>query len=171
MRTAGPATGSPLLGIYLNDHLAGATGGTELLRRIARAHRGRAAGPRLVAIAREVGEDRSALRSVMARLGVHEQRMRVALGWLGEKAARAKTNGRLLTRSPLSDVLELEAARMGVEGKTSLWRTLRTLADSDDRLDAPQLDRLLDRANRQAAELETVRVQAAREALGGRRGR
>jgi hypothetical protein len=29
-------SGHDLLGIYLNDHLAGATGGTELARRVAR---------------------------------------------------------------------------------------------------------------------------------------
>ena len=29
-----------LLGVYLNDHLAGATAGSELAKRMARSHRG-----------------------------------------------------------------------------------------------------------------------------------
>ncbi len=33
-----------LLGIYLNDHLEGATGGSELARRVAASHRGPGAG-------------------------------------------------------------------------------------------------------------------------------
>jgi hypothetical protein len=32
-------SGHDLLGIYLNDHLAGATGGPELARRVARSQR------------------------------------------------------------------------------------------------------------------------------------
>jgi hypothetical protein len=36
-------SGHDLLGIYLNDHLAGATGGLELARRVAGSHRGPAA--------------------------------------------------------------------------------------------------------------------------------
>jgi hypothetical protein len=36
-----------LVGIYLNDHLAGATGGLELARRAAASHRGSDPNPRL----------------------------------------------------------------------------------------------------------------------------
>lgn len=161
---------SPLspLGIYLNDHLAGATGGVELLRRMARTHSDRANGPRLAELAREVSEDRRSLRAIMARLGVPERRLRMALGRLGEKAARVKTNGHLMTRSPLSDVLELEAIRLGVEGKASLWRTLLTLTDGEERLDQAEIDGLLRRANGQAETLERLRTRSAADALATR---
>jgi len=38
------SSGHDLLGIYLNDHLAGATGGAELARRVAGSMRGHEAG-------------------------------------------------------------------------------------------------------------------------------
>src|SRR5437660_983467 len=58
--TAGRA-GHGLLGIYLNDHLAGATGGVELARRSAAAHQGGEAGAALGRLASDVAMDRAAL--------------------------------------------------------------------------------------------------------------
>ncbi|MDK9499585.1 hypothetical protein QEZ40_005010 [Streptomyces katrae] len=146
-----------LLGVYLNDHLAGANAGTELLRRAARTHRGTALGPPLAALAEEVAEDLESLRAVMAGLGVPESRGRAALGRLAEKAGRLKLNGRLFTRSPLSDVLELEAMRLGVEGKACMWRALQALADRGARVDGARMHELLRRAERQIGILETLR--------------
>jgi hypothetical protein len=156
-----------LLGIYLNDHLAGAAGGTELARRAARSQRGSSGDRDLDRLAREVAEDLGSLRDIMRGLGVPARRYMVVAGWLGEKAGRLKTNGRLVRRSPLSSLLELEAMRLGVEGKASGWRTLRELADSDERLDADRLDTLLERAREQATMLEDLRVRRATEVLPG----
>ncbi|WP_234435776.1 hypothetical protein [Streptomyces sp. NRRL F-2747] len=150
------------MAIYLNDHLAGAGSGVSLIRRMARAHRNRHAAEPLAELAAEIAEDRDSLREFMTALDVTERWPRVAVGRLAEKAARLKFNGRLVRRSPLSDVLELEAMRLGVEGKASLWRSLRALAVTDSRLDPSAVDRLLDRAVRQEAVLEGLRVQAAR---------
>ncbi|MGR6998980.1 hypothetical protein ACU686_13920 [Yinghuangia aomiensis] len=63
-------------------------------------------------------------------------------------------------------MLELEAMRMGVEGKASCWRTLRMLADNDDRLRADELDSLIDRAEDQSGFLERLRVRMAAGAFG-----
>ncbi|CAM5612260.1 hypothetical protein SDIAM26S_01664 [Streptomyces diastaticus subsp. diastaticus] len=149
------------LAIYLNDHLAGAAGGVELLRRAARAGRDESAARQLRRLADEVAEDRASLMRVMRDLGVAPSRSRLLLGRLGEKAGRLKTNGHLLSRSPLSNVLELEAMRLGVEGKACCWRTLRILACTDRRLDPEALDRLLRRAEEQTARLEELREEAA----------
>jgi hypothetical protein len=70
-------------------------------------------------------------------------------------------NGRLLGRSPLSNLEELEMLRLGVEGKAAGWRTLRALADTDSRLHRDTLDELMARAREQAGLLEELRVQAA----------
>ena len=172
MAKAGATTGTrrsepELLGIYLNDHLAGATGGAELARRVAGSHAGEQAGA-LRRFAAEVAQDRAALLEVMAALGVPVRGYKVWAGWIGEKAARLKLNGRLLTRSPLSSLEELEMMRLGVEGKAAGWRTLRTLAETDTRLDPGRLDELISRARRQADLLEELRVQrrAARSSAG-----
>lgn len=165
------ASHSPdLLGIYLNDHLAGATGGTELARRIASSHRSTPAGTVLGQLARDIDQDRGALISIMKTLGVPVRRYKAGLGWVGEKIGRLKLNGHLSTRSPLSSLEELELMRLGAEGKAAGWRTLRALADSDHRVDAGQLDELLGRARSQVEILENLRVKVASEVISREQG-
>jgi hypothetical protein len=152
-----------LLGIYLNDHLAGAVAGTDLAKRLAAAEGGEVL-PRL---AREIDEDRESLLELMAALDVPVRHYKTWAAWAAEKVARLKLNGHLLSRSPLSRVVELEAMRLGVEGKAAGWRTLRTRAGTDPRLDAARLDALIDRARRQIDELEQLRVTAAATVFNG----
>lgn len=160
------SSGPDLLGIYLNDHLAGATGGLELFRRAARAQRGTETGDVLEQYTAEVAEDRAALLEMMRDLGVPVRQYKVYGAWVAEKVGRLKLNGRFRERSPLSSLVELEALWLGVEGKASGWRTLRIVAERDGRLDALRLDGLLDRARRQADTLEELRVRTAQELFG-----
>jgi hypothetical protein len=153
------------LGIYLNDHLAGATVGLELARRVAGARQAPATGPELQRFAEEVAADRAALLRIMGTLGVPVRSYKIWAAWAGEKAGRLKPNGHLTTRSPLSNLEELEMLRLGVEGKAAGWRTLRVLADRDGRLDAADLDELISRARRQADFLEEARVRAAQQVI------
>lgn len=155
-----------LLGVYLNDHLAGSTFGMELAARIAKAHRDMEGGEALERFAAEVAEDRASLIEIMAALDVPVRQYKVLLGWVAEKTGRFKPNGRLLERSPVSSLEEFEMMRLGVEGKGACWRTLQALADRDDRLDRARLDELLARAQRQAEMLEGFRVRAAVELVG-----
>lgn len=157
--------GYRVLGIYLNDHLAGATAGTELAHRVARTHRAHGPDGQLKRLAVEIAQDRAALIGMMKALGVPVRSYKVFAAWAGEKAGRVKFNGRLLARSPLSDLEELELLRLGVEGKAAGWRTLRALADADMRLDPEQLDELMSRARRQADQLEELRVRAAEQVI------
>ncbi len=154
--------GYRVLGIYLNDHLAGATAGTELAHRMARTHRAHGQASQLKRLAAEVAQDRGALIGMMKALDIPIRAYKVCAAWVGEKAGRVKFNGRLLARSPLSDLEELELLRLGVEGKAAGWRTLRTLAS---RLDPGHLDELMSRARRQADLLEELRVRAAEQVI------
>ena len=156
-RQAGPG----LLGIYLNDHLAGATAGTGLAHRMAVAAQQPTTGGTLRRLAVEISADREALLEFMAALGVPVRAYKLWAAWAGEKAERLKPNGRLLSRSPLSSLEELEILRLGVEGKAAGWRTLRVLADRDSRLDPARLDDLIARARRQADQIEELRDTAA----------
>ncbi|MFF4818904.1 hypothetical protein ACFY2K_30490 [Kitasatospora sp. NPDC001309] len=140
------------LHVYLNDHLTGAFGGAALADRMARTHPSRRADD-LRRLARDIEQDRDALVRIMTRLGVPVRRYRTWLGLAGERLGRLKPNGTVLQRSPLSDLIELEALRTGVEGKAALWRALRAIADSDERLDRVELDRLAERAAEQARTL------------------
>lgn len=154
------------LAIYLNDHLLGATGGTELARRIAKQHAMSPAGAALVRLADDIAQDRRALLRIMRDLGVPVRRYKMGAGWLLEKAGRAKTNGFLVRRAPLSSVLELEALRVGVEGKRLMWQALRTLSGPPSAvLDDEQLTGLLRRAHEQSETLEELQLTAAKGVL------
>lgn len=160
----GDNSGSPsrtdLLAIYLNDHLAGATAGLDLARRLADAHQAGAEGEQLRSLANEVANDRAALIAIMERLGVSVDPIKALLGRIGEKLSRLKLNGYVFSRSPLSTVVELEAMLLGVRGKAAGWRTLRALAEHDERLDSAELDRLITRADDQISGLEGLRTAA-----------
>ncbi|SDL95996.1 Carbon monoxide dehydrogenase subunit G [Lentzea albidocapillata subsp. violacea] len=144
-----------LLGIYLNDHLTGAMAGTELARRISRTH------PELRVLADDIEADRKELLDFMRQAGVEPRPHREALGWLTEKAGRLKFNGRVLGRSPLSDVLELETLRVGIEGKAALWRTLLKLNSFDE----TRLERLARRAESQAELVDQYRLHLTPQAF------
>jgi hypothetical protein len=152
--------GAKLLSIYLNDHYLGANGGVALARRIAKTHRETGFGPELAQLADDIDDDRATLVSFMKQLGVRAQQWRAPAGAAAEKIARLKLNGHVLSRSPLSSIIELEALLTGVEGKRRLWRTLRHLAEDDQRLDAAELDALIDRSLNQTELLEGVRTWA-----------
>jgi len=152
-------TDNELLGIYLNDHLAGAALGVDRVRKLTRAESERdpALADALRPIADEIAEDRAGLLDIMRGLDVPVRRHKIAAGHLAERAGRLKANGRIVRRSPLAPMLELELLRLGVEGKVAGWRTLRRLADADHRLDPGRLDNLLERAQRQRDTLERLR--------------
>jgi len=157
-----------MLGIYLNDHLAGATAGTELAHRMARPLGEGQDGGTLRRLAAEIAQDRAALLDIMAALDIKVRRHKVGAAWIGEKTGRLKFNGCLFARSPLSNLEELEIMRLGVEGKAAGWRTLRTVAETNARLDPARLDELISRARRQADLLEDLRVGAAGQVLRAR---
>jgi hypothetical protein len=85
--------------------------------------------------------------------------MRVA-----ELVGRLKLNGRIIKRSPLSSVVELETLVVGVRGKEALWTALQQAAI---RLENIDLEALVESAREQGAELETLRLSAVANAFGG----
>jgi len=155
-----------LVSIYLNDHLAGSTAGLELFRRAARANADTEIGAELARLTAEIEEDRAALIAMMAALGVPRRRYKTTLAWLGEKLGRLKLNGRIVSRSPLSPLIEVEALRLGVEGKALGWRVLRTMAYDDARLDAGRLEGLIARAREQIDVLDSLHQRAAERVTG-----
>ncbi|MFI2645434.1 hypothetical protein [Streptomyces sp. NPDC018610] len=162
---AGPS-GHTLLGIYLNDHLAGATVGTERSRHLAATCRGSEVGDAIAPVAAEIAEDRMALLQIMRGLDVPVRRYKVYAGRLGERAGRLKSNGALVRRSPLSTLEELELLQLGVQGKACAWEVLRGLAGHDGRLDATRLDDLLERARGQLRTIGDLRLRQAERTFG-----
>ena len=154
---------SSMLATYLNDHLAGATAGVELARRARGQNEGTPLGRFLEGLTAEIEEDRETLLAVMGSLDVGRDRIKVAAGWVGEKAGRLKPNNKLFGYSPLSRLIELEGLALGVEGKRSLWQVLRDL--NDPRLAQFDFEALLERARTQRDALQKRRLAAALDAF------
>jgi hypothetical protein len=154
-----------LLAIYLNDHLAGATAGRELARRAASSNRDSAYGPFLEHLATQIEEDRQSLIALMGALEVDVDHLKLIGGWAAEKLGRLKRNGRWLSYSPLSRLIELEGLELGVRGKLALWTALEQIEKDESRLQAGELKKLVSRAKAQLAELEQHRSRAVREGL------
>ena len=149
------------LAIYLQDHYAGSAAGIELFRRASGQQTDPVIRTALTAMAEEVDNDRVALQRFLEAVGAKPDPVKNASAWLGEKLGRLKPNGELLHRSPLSDVVELEALRLAVEGKAAGWRVLRKLSEDEDRFDTGELDKLLSSVDRQIEKLEELRLAAA----------
>src|SRR5690554_3533687 len=82
------------LGLYLADHLTGATAGAERIERMAAAYAETELGPRLEEIAVEIREEREFLVELMASLELTRRRSREAAAWVSERASRVATSTR-----------------------------------------------------------------------------
>ena len=159
--TGGRAAVQKRLRIYLNDHLVGAAACVQLALRTAGALRGTPLGRDVDAIAAQISDDYAALVEIMRSVEVAPRRSFVLLGRVGERLGRLKLNGRLLHRSQLSTLVELETLRLGVLGKLQGWRSLSVAAERDPRLDSERLRGLEEAAMRQADALAGMCATAA----------
>jgi hypothetical protein len=143
------------LHIYLNDHLAGATSGVELARRMRESNSGEEAfAAPLTRICGEIEADRETLEAIIDRFGISRGRIKPLGAWLGEKIARLEPNGRLRGYSPLSRVLELEGLAMGITGKKGLWESLRDRGDTE--VPGVDYEQLVTRAEEQRSAVEDL---------------
>jgi hypothetical protein len=156
-----------LLAIYLNDHIASAAGGIELVSRMIGAHKGSSREDGLRQLLDELRQEKSDLTATARALGFPVRQYKQAAVWVAEKASRLKLNGHLLSRSPLSTLVEFEFLASAVRGKRSGFETLRIAAEVDSRIDPVLLDALIDQANRQYRWLTDVRREVAAEVFGG----
>ena len=152
-----------LLATYLRDHSAAAAGGLDLFRRMARAQQARQWGPQLASLRDEVAEDRLGLEAILTELKVPPAPLLTQFVRLGERVARLKPNGSLVFRSPLSDVVELEAAVSAVRAKGCGWRAL---VAADVVVRSTDVPALIVRAESQLERLLAIHRSAAAAVLG-----
>jgi hypothetical protein len=153
------------LGIYLNDQLAAGMLWREVARRSQRNNSGTQLGEALARVAAGIAEDVDTFQRIMRHLEIRVNPVKIGLALAAERLGRLKLNGRLRTYSPLSRFVELDFLAMGIEGKKLLWTTLRDLAGLASRLPDIDFDDLVERAERQRADLEPFRMRAGTEAL------
>jgi uncharacterized membrane-anchored protein len=153
---------------YLNDHRAGASAGTALARRIWRSNRRTQWGSLLEQVADSIEQDLAVLDRVRAAADVSGGELKKTAALLAERAGRLKLNRHLLTYSPLSRVLELEALMSGIQGKQRLWVALRTAAPSHPEWSDFDFAALEQRATEQSETLRQVHEWAVTEMMGAR---
>lgn len=159
-----PTTDRRLLGIYLTDHLAGATGAVQRLEQMRSAYTDLPVHGEIADLAGRVAGERDRLAELIHELGLSPRRGELVLARAGEALGRLKLNGRVLSRSPLTPLLEVELLRSGVVGKLSLWQTLQ-VHGAELGLDAQELVGLHQRALDQLEVIERIHAVLARDAF------
>jgi hypothetical protein len=158
------------LDVYLNDHLAGAMLGTELAEQIQAQNDGTALGEVMESLAPEIEQDRQTLIELMQQLDSSKNPVKQATAWIAEKASRVKLSGISAGEPELGTFMALETLTLGVQGKASLWKALKQVADQHPPIASLNLDELIDRARTQYETLERERLAAAGRALAAKAG-
>ena len=153
-----------LLGLYLSDHLTGATAGVSRIKRMTEAYADTPVAADIARVSAEIDRERALLQNLIRDLGVRQRPHRQAAAWLAEHAGRLKLNGRVVRRSPMTMVLETELMRGAVLGKLGGWQTLEELAP-DLGLDPATFQKLADDARGQVDALGRVHDHASRNAF------
>ena len=153
-----------LLGLYLSDHLTGATAGAERVERMAASAVDTPVYAPLSELAEEIRLERAFLRQLIHDLGLRQRPYRQAVSWAGERLGRLKLNGRVTTRSPMTLVLESELLRGAVMGKLGVWQVLEEHAEELG-LDPRVFAELGARALAQAAVFDEVHAYARARAF------
>lgn len=156
-----------LLGIYLNDHLAGSVAGVELAKRTLGNNKGTEYEAFLTRLVEDIKEDQTTLERIIERSGIPRSPVKPGLAWATEKVGRLKLNGAITGYSPLSRLIELEGLELGIEGKLCLWRSLRHSRPPGAAVTDAELDELIARAQAQIEVVEEHRMKAAQVALRG----
>ena len=157
--------GDRAIDVYLNDHLAGATLGSDLAAQIRDRHEGTPLGDLMRSIAAEIEEDRQTLLDLMDRMDVSRNPVKRAAGWMGEKISRVKFSGLVSGEPDHGAFMALESLTLGVAGKMCLWRVLKVVASQYPQVASTDLDGLIARAEAQHTALEAERLAAGGHAL------
>ena len=150
------------LSTYVEDHLAGATAGLELLEALSAQHQGDPTGALARSLLPEVEDDRRTLEGIARALDAGSA-LKGAGAWIAEKVSRLKLHRE--AKGVLGTFEALEAMTLGVLGKRALWRALAVAAGSDARLVGFDFGALAAAAERQHALLEDERLRTATVAL------
>ena len=153
-----------LLQLYLSDHLTGATAGVERMNRMAQDYVDTPMFATLSALAVEIRTEQVFLKNLIQQLGLKQMHYRQAMADVAEKVGRLKGNGRAVSRSPMTMLLETELMRSAVIGKKGGWQTLIEHAGKM-KMDPAPFTELRDKVPGQLAALDEVHAYARSRAL------
>ena len=154
--------GHERLHTYLNDHLAGSVAAIELLEKVIEHHSEDRFGKIFSHWRNDIQADQETLRDLIRKLGAEESAIRKAGAWVAEKFSRIKIGD---VDDSASLLQALEALALGITGKRLLWRSLGTIAQNFAPLQGTDFGELEKRAQDQFEQVETLRLEMAREAF------
>ncbi|PZS00402.1 MAG: hypothetical protein DLM67_01400 [Candidatus Nephthysia bennettiae] len=117
----------------------------------------------------EIEEDQETLAGLLRQLGVEQSSVKLAAGSMLEKLTRVVFDTGVEGSTALNRLLELEMLSIGIDGKLALWRTLKEIGSNGPPLPHLDVDRLIQRAQKQLESLEQHRLEAAIEAFAAER--
>lgn len=153
---------------YLTDHWAAAGGGVALVRRIADQNRNTQWATELDDLVLQISADEQALQAIRTSLGFDvdtlSAKVRRSAVLIAERLSRLKLNGRLVSYSPLSRVLEAEGLISGITAKQRLWLALKDSVATE--IPDVDFDGLVVRAESQLVTMRAFHQWAVTRAFG-----
>ena len=146
-----------MLHTYMQDHHAGAAAGLEAFRRVAENHNDPEIRRAVSRIGDETEQDLRDLEELMTMVGTSPSKLKDLPAMAAEKLGRLKPNQRVVERSPLTDLVELEGLTIAVRGKELGFKALLDI--SDPRMPREMLEKLVGRAEEHGRELERLRLR------------
>ncbi len=135
----------------------------ELFRQLKSANAGTSHGEVFADLLQEIEQDQIALRDLLKELDFRVSPIRKAAAWFAEKFVL-----KLLAENPgdkLVRLEQMEALALGIQGKRALWLALNAVAAQAPLFESVDLMRLVQRAKEQHECVESIRLDAARDAF------
>lgn len=107
------------------------------------------------------------MTGIAGRIGAPESSIKETGAWFSEKISRLKLSDR--RAAGIGTFQALEFMLLGIHGKLALWRALAVLAPTDPRLADFDFANLAQKAMKQEAAVDSLRLQIAPAALAGGR--
>jgi hypothetical protein len=153
---------------YLDTHLLGATNGVRLFEAASRSWEGTESGAVLAGLARDISEERDALRTLITALGHRPGRAKMAVAHGSAVVSRVNPVNLFRRRSGEGAQLEFEALQSLLRGKEALWDTLLFVSGTaagqrEPALNPTELERLLEAAREQQKTVARVMRETAVE--------
>ena len=145
--------------VYLQDHLAGAVFGVELVEALEHDHSTDLLGRQATAWKIAIKADQATLREMVDQFGATPATVKEVISWIAEKAMTLKL--RRQRHGDLGTLEILEALALGILGKEKLWSALKIAAVDDARLSGIDFIALGERAREQHEAVEAYRLQFA----------
>jgi hypothetical protein len=148
---------------YVNDHLAGASHAISLLAHLQSKHPSDRIGSFASKLLAEVKSDYETLQGIAVHIDAGSNALKETVSRLSEKIGRFKLDDHGAISFETFECLEFMV--LGIHGKRALWQALAACSATDSRLQNVNYDVLIERAERQEAAAESLRIDIAKTIL------